>query len=128
MMVMNMLWYGFSYLRKVLVQFSVDGLIFLLLLLSCCQVSGEVKSVRDALIQIVLRLRDDSLKDKDGASNHSVAPDSLYASSSGLSLPPVLQSVPPANPLGYEPRNESGSGAGMFSSNGHYKYGSLSVC
>lgn len=91
------------------------------------EVSGEVKNVRDALIQIILRLRDDALKDKDGASNPSVAPDSLYAGSSGLSMPPVLQTTPPANPLGYEPRAESGSGVGIFSSSGHYKYGSLSM-
>ncbi|XP_021768703.1 KH domain-containing protein At4g18375-like [Chenopodium quinoa] len=94
------------------------------------EVSGEVKNVRDALIQIILRLRDDALKDKAGASNPSVAPDSLYPGSSGFSLPPVLQTVPPVNPLGYEPRTESGGGVGnigMYSSSSHYKYGSLSM-
>ncbi|KAL2935042.1 hypothetical protein RDABS01_018161 [Bienertia sinuspersici] len=87
------------------------------------ELSGEVKNVRDAIIQIVLRLRDDALKDKDGASNPSAGPDPLYAGSSGLSLPPVLH--PSVNSLGYEPRNQSGSGAGMNSLGGLYKYGSL---
>lgn len=89
------------------------------------EVSGEVKNVRDALIQIVLRLRNDALKDKDGASNPSGGADPLYTGSSSLSLPPVMH--PPVNPMGYEPRNESGSGAGMLSSGGLYKYGSLSM-
>lgn len=99
-----------------------------MLLLISCQVSGEVNNVRDALIQIVLRLRDDALKDKDGARNPSAVPEPLYAGSSGLSLPPVLQTVPPVNHMGYQPRTEAGSGVDMFSSSGHYKYGSLSVC
>ena len=54
-----------------------------------------MKNVRDALIQIVLRLRDDALKDKDGASNPSAGPDPLYAGSSGLLclLFSILQSI-----------------------------------
>lgn len=86
------------------------------------EVSGEVKSVRDALIQVVIRLRDDALKDKDGVYNSSVAPDPLYTGSSGLSLPSGLQTVPPVKGLGYEPRAESGSGVGMRSSHSRYKY------
>lgn len=90
------------------------------------EASGEVKNVRDALIQIVLRLRDDALKDKDGSSNLSGAADALYAGGKGFSVPPVLSSVPPVKPLGYEPRTETGSGVGMLSSSGLYKYGSFS--
>ena len=90
--------------------------------------SGEVKNVRDALIQIVLRLRDDALKDRDGSSNPSGGADPLYAGAKGLSVPPVLSSVPSVKSLGYEPRTETGSGVGMLSSSGLYKYGSFSVC
>ncbi|XP_028089232.1 KH domain-containing protein At4g18375-like isoform X2 [Camellia sinensis] len=67
------------------------------------EVVGEVSRVRDALIQIVLRLRDDVLKDRE-----------------------VLPSVPPVAPMGYEQRTESGSGLGMLSSGSLYGYGSLS--
>lgn len=91
------------------------------------EVSGEVKKVRDALIQMVLRLRDDALKDKDGSSNLSVASDPLYAGGSGLSVPPVLSTIPPVTPLGYEHRTETGTGVGLLSSGGLYKYGSLSM-
>lgn len=93
------------------------------------EVSGEVKNVRDALIQIVLRLRDDALKDKDGSSNPSGGADPFYGGGQGfsVSLPPLLSTIPPVKPLGYEPRTESGSGIGMLSSSGHYKYGSLSM-
>lgn len=87
---------------------------------------GEVSSVRDALIQIVLRLRDDVLKDRDGGRNPTVGADSLFSAGTGLSVPSVLPSGPP--PMGYDQRVESGSGLGMLSSSSLYGYGSFSVC
>ncbi|GFY81490.1 RNA-binding KH domain-containing protein [Actinidia rufa] len=66
------------------------------------EVVGEVGNVRDALVQIVLRLRDDVLKDRE-----------------------ALPTIPPVAPLGYEQRVETGSGFGMLSSSGLYGYGSL---
>ncbi|KAH9609104.1 hypothetical protein KSS87_004470 [Heliosperma pusillum] len=92
------------------------------------EVSGEVKNVRDALIQIVLRLRDDVLNDADVITNSSVAADHLYSGGGGFSMPLALQSVPPANHLGYQSRTESATGVGMLSSSSDfYKYGSLSM-
>lgn len=84
--------------------------------------------MRDALIQIVLRLRDDVLKDKDGGRNTAVGADSLYSGGNGLSVSSLLPSVPPVAPLGYDQRAETASGLGMFSSSSLYGYGSLPVC
>lgn len=89
---------------------------------------GEVGSVRDALVQIILRLRDDALKDRDGSRNPPVGADHIYSSGTGMSMPPLLPSVPPVGPLGYDQRADSGSGLGMLSSSSLYGYGSLSVC
>ncbi|KAK9747590.1 hypothetical protein RND81_02G002100 [Saponaria officinalis] len=94
------------------------------------EVSGEVKNVRDALIQIVLRLRDDALNDKDKGNNPSAAAaaaaaDHLYPGTSGLSMPLALQPPAPANRMVYEPRIESDTGVGMWSSSGFQKYGSM---
>ncbi|KAF2316720.1 hypothetical protein GH714_042061 [Hevea brasiliensis] len=91
------------------------------------EVLGEVGSVRDALVQIVLRLRDDVLKEKDGSHNPSVGADSLYSGGSGIPVPSLLPSVPPVAPLAYDQRAESGSGLGLLSSNSLYGYGSLSM-
>ncbi|XP_043687736.1 KH domain-containing protein At4g18375-like [Telopea speciosissima] len=91
------------------------------------EVVGEVSSVRDALVQIVLRLRDYALKDRDSGRNPPPAADSLYSSGSGLSVPSALPSVPSVAPLGYDQRVDSGSGLGMLSSSSLYGYGSLSV-
>ncbi|XP_043701272.1 KH domain-containing protein At4g18375 [Telopea speciosissima] len=88
------------------------------------EVVGEVSSVRDALVQIVLRLRDDALKDKDSGHNPPPALDSLY-SSGNLSMPSALPSVPAIAPFGYDQRVDSGSGLGMLSSNSLYGYGSF---
>uniref|UniRef100_A0A1D1XQW8 KH domain-containing protein At4g18375 n=2 Tax=Anthurium amnicola TaxID=1678845 RepID=A0A1D1XQW8_9ARAE len=90
------------------------------------EVQGEVSCVRDALVQIVLRLRDDALKDRDsGKTAHPV--DSLY--SSGHSVPSVLPSVPavvpPASHLGYDQTVEAGTGLGVISSSSLYGFGSL---
>ena len=89
---------------------------------------GEVSSVRDALVQIVLRLRDDVLKEKDGGLNSLVGTDSVYPVGAGLSIPSILPSVPPVAPMGYDQRAESGSGLGLLSSSSLYGYGSLPVC
>ncbi|KAJ6367932.1 hypothetical protein OIU78_000496 [Salix suchowensis] len=89
------------------------------------EVAGEVVSVRDALVQIVLRLRDDVLKEKDGGLNSSVSTDSVYPVRAGISIPSILPSVPPVAPMGYDQRAESGSGLGLLSSNSLYGYGSL---
>ena len=89
--------------------------------------TGDPASLRDALIQIVLRLRDDVLKDRDAGHNPIVGAESLFPGSTGLSLPSVLPSVPQVTPLGYDQRAESGNGLGMLSSSGLFGYGSLPV-
>ncbi|MCD9559343.1 hypothetical protein HAX54_017243 [Datura stramonium] len=92
------------------------------------EVAGEVSSVRDALIQIVLRLRDDVIKGREGNHNPSAgAADSLRTGGTGFSLAPVLSNVPPAAPLSYEHRIETGNGAGLRSSGSHYGHESLSM-
>ncbi|XP_044460748.1 KH domain-containing protein At4g18375-like isoform X1 [Mangifera indica] len=91
------------------------------------EVVGEVSSVRDALVQIVLRLRDDVLKDRDAAHNPSLGSDSMYSGGTGLSVPPLLSSVPPVTQLGYDQRADTGSGLGMISSSSLYGYGSLPI-
>ncbi|CAI9760082.1 unnamed protein product [Fraxinus pennsylvanica] len=78
------------------------------------EVVGEVVSLRDALIQIVLRLRDDVLKDKEGGR--------ISSGGAGFSVPSVLPSIRPAAPLGYEHSAETESGVGLLSSR---TYGSL---
>lgn len=91
------------------------------------EVVGEVGSVRDALVQIILRLRDDALRDRDGSRNPHAGADPLYSGGTGISMPPLLPSVPPVGPLGYDQRADSGSGLGMLSSSSLYGYGSLSM-
>ncbi|KAK6917151.1 K Homology domain, type 1 [Dillenia turbinata] len=91
------------------------------------EVAGNVGSVRDALIQIVLRLRDDVLKDRDSTQSFSAPTDSLYSGGSGLSVPSILPPVPQASSLGYDQRPETGRGLGMLSSSNLYGYGSLSM-
>lgn len=81
--------------------------------------------MRDALIQIVLRLRDDVLKEKDGGYNPSGGADSL---GSGHSVPSALPSVRPVSSLSYDQKTDVGSGLGMLSSSSLYGYGSLPVC
>lgn len=92
------------------------------------EVVGEVDCVRDALIQIVLRLREDVLKNKDIDHNRHIGSESLYASSSVLSAPPMLSSIPATAPaLAYDQRTGSGTGLGMHSSRSHYGYDSYSM-
>ncbi|WJX52942.1 hypothetical protein P8452_38999 [Trifolium repens] len=90
------------------------------------QVSGPVDCVRDALIQIILRLRDDVLREKDIGHNSSTGGESFYSSGAGLSFPSMLPSIPSvAAPLVYDQRAEGASGLGMLSSSSHYGYGSF---
>ncbi|MFS7892202.1 hypothetical protein Hanom_Chr00s000521g01648261 [Helianthus anomalus] len=94
------------------------------------QVIGEVGSVRDALVQIVLRLHDDVLKDRDSGHNPSSGNDSVFAGGSGIPVPSVLPSVSSLASLAYEHRAETGSGLGLLSSSSIYAmndsgYGSL---
>ncbi|XP_016668825.1 KH domain-containing protein At4g18375 isoform X3 [Gossypium hirsutum] len=91
------------------------------------EVAGEVSSVRDALIQIVLRLRDDVLKEKDGGHNPSVGADALYSGGASLSVSSLLSSVPPVATLAFDQRAESGSDLGVLSSSSLYGYGTLPV-
>ncbi|KAK1375498.1 RNA-binding KH domain-containing protein [Heracleum sosnowskyi] len=92
------------------------------------EVVGEVGSVRDALVQIVLRLRDDVLRDREGNRNPSdgVGLGSLYPGSASHSMPQVLPGIPPVSHTGYEQqRGDGGSGLNMLSSDSYYGYGSL---
>ena len=90
---------------------------------------GGVDCVRDALIQIVLRLRDDVLKERDTGHNPPIGAESFYSGGSVLSVPSVIPSVPPVPaPLAYDQRTESGTGLSMLSSGSLYGYGSFSVC
>ncbi|XVF40108.1 hypothetical protein PTKIN_Ptkin01aG0085300 [Pterospermum kingtungense] len=91
------------------------------------ELAGEVSSVRDALIQIVLRLRDDVLKEKDNSHNPSVGVDSLYSGGASLSVPSLLSSVPPVAPLAFDQGPENGSGLGVLSSSSLYGYGTLPI-
>ncbi|KAF1895025.1 hypothetical protein Lal_00022521 [Lupinus albus] len=87
---------------------------------------GSVDSVRDALIQIVLRLRDDVLKERDIGQKTPMGAESLYPGGSVLSLPSMLPPVPHvAAPLTYDQRTESGTGLGMLSSSSLYGYRSF---
>lgn len=89
---------------------------------------GAVDCVRDALIQIILRLRDDVLRERDIGHNPSTGGESFYPSGAGLSFPSMLPSVPSvAAPLVYDQRAEGATGLGMLSSSSLYGYGSLPV-
>ena len=90
---------------------------------------GAIGCVRDALIQIILILRDDALREKDIGHNPSTGGESFYSSSAGLSFPSMLPSIPSiAAPLVYDHRAEGATGLGMLSSSSLYGYGSLTVC
>ncbi|XP_031505176.1 KH domain-containing protein At4g18375 isoform X1 [Nymphaea colorata] len=84
------------------------------------EVSGEVGNVRDALTQIVLRLRDDVLKDKDG--DHPASEPPLYPGS--VPTLSTFPAVPSAAPLSYDTRMDTGNGLGMLSSSALHGYGS----
>ncbi|MQL98946.1 hypothetical protein Taro_031662 [Colocasia esculenta] len=90
------------------------------------EVQGEVSCVRDALAQIVLRLREDALKDRDGGQN---APPVDSFKSSGHPVPAVLPHTavvaPPVAHIAYDQRAEAGYELGMLPSSSLYGYGSL---
>lgn len=90
------------------------------------EVFGQVSNMRDALIQIVLRLRDDVLKDREDLRNSSTGVEALYAGGASLPVSSVLHSVSSGGALSYDQRADSGSGLGLLSSSG-YGYGSLSM-
>ncbi|KAG1358852.1 KH domain-containing protein [Cocos nucifera] len=94
------------------------------------EVTGEVVNLRVALVQIILRLREDALRDRNSSQithkdGSQTAPpvDPLYSSS--LSVPPVLPSIPPVAPLSYDQRVETEGGFGVLSGSSLYGYGSL---
>ncbi|ONK65394.1 uncharacterized protein A4U43_C07F36650 [Asparagus officinalis] len=88
------------------------------------EVTGEVGNLRDALLQITLRLREDVLKERDGTGKtNAPSIDSVY--SGGLSGPPILPSVPSAASLGYDQRVETGGSFGMVPASSLYGYGAL---
>ncbi|KAG7611973.1 K Homology domain type 1 superfamily [Arabidopsis suecica] len=100
------------------------------------EISGEVSNVRDALIQIVLRLRDDVLRDREtGSRNQPPARsenNNFFSSSSsntGLALPQsFMSSVPQVASVDFDRRPETGSSMSMLpSSGGIYGYGSFPV-
>ncbi|WVZ94624.1 hypothetical protein U9M48_040493 [Paspalum notatum var. saurae] len=96
------------------------------------EVSGEADKLRDALVQIVLRLREDVLKesvdsqnsDRDGKLNIATS-DSLYGSS--LSLPGLVPHSHQIAPLGYDRRGETEHGLEVFPRTSSYGYSSLQV-
>ncbi|KAF9610912.1 hypothetical protein IFM89_025712 [Coptis chinensis] len=79
------------------------------------QPAGYRGSVRDALVQVVLRLRDDVLKDREGGRD-TPAVNSIYSSGGGVPVHSALQSVPPVTSLGYDQRIDSASAYGLLSS------------
>ncbi|KAL8108346.1 hypothetical protein AgCh_024710 [Apium graveolens] len=91
------------------------------------EVLGEVGCVRDALVQIVLRLRDDVLKDREVNQNplDGVGLRSLYLGTTEFSVPADLPGVPPVGHSGYEQRGDTGSGLNMASTDSLYGYGSF---
>ncbi|RLN05580.1 KH domain-containing protein [Panicum miliaceum] len=98
------------------------------------EVSGEADKLRDALVQIVLRLREDVLKesvesqnsDRDGKLSVGTT-DSLYGSS--LPLPALLPHSHSQQiaPLGYDRRGETERGLEVFPRTSSYGYSSLQV-
>ncbi|KAJ6836342.1 KH domain-containing protein [Iris pallida] len=88
------------------------------------EVIGEVDNSRDAILQIILRLREHILKDKDGS--HTNPPlDSRYSSS--LPVSSVVPGVRQAGTLGYDhdQRAEAERGLGMFPVSSLYGYNSF---
>ncbi|KAG9149757.1 hypothetical protein Leryth_012446 [Lithospermum erythrorhizon] len=90
------------------------------------EVSGEVGNVRDALVQIVLRLREHCLKDNGSVRNPSAVADPLHSTGSGIAVPSVPSNVSSMTPMSYEPIAESGSRMGLHPSSSIYRYGSVS--
>lgn len=76
--------------------------------------------MRDALIQIVLRLREDVLEDRGSVSARNPPSRSDH---SGFTLPPFVSSVPEYPSVDFDQRRETGeSSLGMVSSDRFYGY------
>ncbi|XP_047950571.1 KH domain-containing protein At4g18375 isoform X2 [Salvia hispanica] len=90
------------------------------------EVYGQVGNLRDALIQIVLRLRDDVLKDREDMHNASTGVGALYAGGASLPMSSVFHSGHSGAALSYDERAEADSGLRLLSPRG-YGYGSLSM-
>ena len=93
------------------------------------QVQGNASCVRDALVQVVLRLRDAALKQKEDS--NPIAPPVEPRYSSGHMAPSVLPSFHNAAPLApsfsSEPRIDSVGGYGIHAGSTLYGYGSFQV-
>lgn len=85
------------------------------------EVVGRVVSVREALIQIVLRLRDDLLKEKESDHNSLSAPEPIYT----FPVSSIIPNIPPVSRSSYEHGARTGTGLGMISSGSFYVHGSL---
>ncbi|AEE84036.1 KH domain-containing protein [Arabidopsis thaliana] len=93
------------------------------------EVSGEVSSVRDALIQIVLRLREDVLGDKDSVATRKppARTDNCSflsgSSNAGYTLPSFMSSM--ASTSGFHGYGSFPAGDNVLGSTGPYSYGRL---
>ncbi|KAE8786590.1 KH domain-containing protein [Hordeum vulgare] len=83
------------------------------------EVSGEVDKLRDALVQIVLRLREDVLKDSVGRQNSGkdgkltvATTEPMY--SSNFPMPALLPYSQQITPLRYDQRDEAERGSNVF--------------
>ncbi|ANM67059.1 RNA-binding KH domain-containing protein [Arabidopsis thaliana] len=91
------------------------------------EVSGEVSSVRDALIQIVLRLREDVLGDKDSVATRKppARTDNCSflsgSSNAGYTLPSFMSSM--ASTSGFHGYGSFPAGDNVLGSTGPYSYG-----
>lgn len=82
--------------------------------------------MRDALIQIVLRLREDVLGDRGGSVSARNPP--ARSEHSGFTLPLFVSSVPEYASVDFDQRRETGeSSLGMVSSDRFYGYESFPV-
>jgi len=96
------------------------------------EVSGEADKLRDALVQIILRLREAVLKESVESQNSDrdgqltvAASDSLYGSS--LPLPALLPHNQQIAPLGYDRRGEPERALEVFPRTSSYGYSSMQV-
>uniref|UniRef100_A0ACD5ZEF6 Uncharacterized protein n=1 Tax=Avena sativa TaxID=4498 RepID=A0ACD5ZEF6_AVESA len=96
------------------------------------EVFGEVDKLRDALVQIVLRLREDVLKDsverqnsgKDGKLTVATT-EPVYSSS--FSMPALLPHSQQITPLRYDQRGEVERGSDVYPRGSSYGYSSMQV-
>ncbi|KAL7089389.1 hypothetical protein ACP275_13G184800 [Erythranthe tilingii] len=83
------------------------------------EIYGQVGNLRDAIIQIILRLRDDVLKDREEFRNSSGGVEPLYSGGLPLPMPSVFRDMSSSDALGYEQRLDTESGLGLLSSSGY---------